>query len=68
MSQEKNVSLFLTIPKSYRDLLRKQAAEANLENPEHVVSAASLATRYLCQYLDNKAEIENRKSSKKAND
>ncbi|MFW5983298.1 MAG: hypothetical protein ACOCQ4_02265 [bacterium] len=56
MSQEKNVSLFLTIPKSYRDLLRKQAAEANLENPEHVVSAASLATRYVCEYLDNYIE------------
>lgn len=52
MSKEPKVTILLTLPKRYRDFLRKLAAGANLENPEKVVSAASLATEYLCRYLD----------------
>ena len=42
----------LSIPKRYRNFLREQAAATTLQDPEVVESASSLATKYLCEYLD----------------
>ena len=52
MTNEKNVTILLTIPKNYRDCLRKLAAEENLKNPDVVISGSQLAKEFLCRYMD----------------
>ena len=51
MSENKPVSLMLSIPKSFRDKLRKMAAEQNLKNPDQVTSASTIAREIVCEYL-----------------
>jgi hypothetical protein len=48
---KENVSIFVTIPKKHRDLLRKMAAEKNLMNPDQVTTAASLARDIIVSHL-----------------
>ena len=52
MNEKKQVALMLSIPKSYRDKLRTMAAEQNLQNPDQVTSASTIAKEILCEYLD----------------
>ena len=52
MINSKQVPIMLSIPKTYRDTLRKMAAEKNLENPNQVTSASALARKFLCEKLD----------------
>jgi hypothetical protein len=52
MKENKQVQLMLSIPKSFRDKLRTMAAEQNLENPDQVTSASTLAREIICEYLD----------------
>ncbi len=47
------VQIMLTIPRRYRDLLRTIAAEANLKNPETVVTASHLGKQIICDHLDS---------------
>jgi hypothetical protein len=47
----KQVPLMLSIPKSFRDKLRTLAAERNLENPDQVTSASTIAKEIICEYL-----------------
>ncbi len=56
MPENKPVPLMLSIPKSFRDKLRKMAAEQNLNNPDQVTSAstiarASLSLNILCFFF-----------------
>ena len=51
MSENKPVPLMLSIPKSFRDKLRKMAAEQNLKNPDQVTSASTIAREIVCEYL-----------------
>ena len=44
----------LSIPKSFRDKLRVMAAEQNLENPDQVTSASTIAKEIVCAYFDNR--------------
>ena len=53
MSENKPVPLMLSIPKSFRDKLRKMAAEQNLKNPDQVTSASTIAREIVCAYFDN---------------
>jgi len=53
MEDNKKVSLMLNIPKSFRDKLRKMAAEQNLKNPDQVTSASTIAREIVCAYFDN---------------
>ena len=48
----KNVALMISIPKGYRDMLRKIAAEKNLANPDEVISASGLVREIIIQHLD----------------
>lgn len=48
----KNVQLMLTLPKHYRDCLRKLAAEQNLRNPDQIITPAGLGKEILCAHLD----------------
>ena len=52
MSENKPVPLMLSIPKSFRDKLRMMAAEQNLENPDRVTSASTIAREIVCEYLE----------------
>jgi hypothetical protein len=45
--------IFVTLSKEHRDLLRRMAAERNLQNPSQVSSAASLAREIIAAHLDN---------------
>ena len=53
MPENKPVPLMLSIPKSFRDKLRKMAAEQNLKNPDQVTSASTIAREIVCAYFDN---------------
>ena len=56
MGKSQNVPIMLTIPKSYRDLLRTLAAEENLKNPNRVMTGSHLAKQFLCDRLDKYVE------------
>jgi hypothetical protein len=43
----------LSIPKDCRDRLRELAARQNLENPDQVTSASSIAREIICKFLDD---------------
>jgi len=51
MSKSKPVPLMLSIPKSFRDKLRRMAAEQNLKNPDLVTSASTSSREIVCEYL-----------------
>ena len=51
MQENKPVALMLSIPKAYRDQLRKMAAEQNLQNPDQVTSASTLAKEIILKHL-----------------
>ena len=51
----KQVPLMLTVPKECRDRLRQMAAERNLQNPNKVVAASTIARDLLVESL---SEIE----------
>ena len=53
MPENKPVPLMLSIPKSFRDKLRRMAAEQNLNNPDQVTSASTIAREIVCAYFDN---------------
>ena len=52
MSTEEKVSLTISISKSYRDRLRTMAAEQNLQDPDMLTSASTIAREIICEYLD----------------
>jgi hypothetical protein len=51
--KEKNVTLLITMPKRYRDLLERMAAEQTLLRPGRVLRRAGLASQIICEHLDN---------------
>jgi|COG998Drversion2_1049125.scaffolds.fasta_scaffold928466_2 hypothetical protein len=53
MPENKPVALMLSIPKVYRDKLRRLAAEKNLKDPDQVTSASTIAREIVCAYFDN---------------
>ena len=61
MSNEEKVSLTISIEKQYRDRLRMIAAEQNLNNPDKVTSASTLAKEIICEHLDKlRPEVDDR--------
>jgi hypothetical protein len=52
MPKEKGLPLMLSIPKECRDRLREIAARENLNNPDQVTSASTIAREIICGYLD----------------
>jgi hypothetical protein len=53
MKKNKPVPLMLSIPKECRDKLRTMAAKQNLENPDQVTSASTIAKEIVCNHLSN---------------
>ena len=61
MEKEKKVSITISINKQYRDRLRMIAAEQNLNNPDKVTSASTLAKKIICEHLDKlTSEVDDR--------
>ena len=56
MEESKNVPLMISLPKKYRDLLRRMAAEKNLALPDDVVTAARLGREIICKHLEELAD------------
>ena len=51
--KDENVTLLITMPKSYRDLLERMAAEQTLLKPGRSLRRAGLASQIICEHLDN---------------
>ena len=47
------VQFNLTVPQEVRDEFRSIAARQTLQNPEKLVTAATLASAILCEYIKN---------------
>jgi hypothetical protein len=54
MEDVKNVPLIISLPKPYRDLMLKIAAEQTLSNPEDRVSLSRLGREILIDHLNQK--------------
>jgi hypothetical protein len=52
MEKEKLVSVTVSLPQKYRDLLRRLSAEQNLKNPERFTGISQLAREIICERLD----------------
>ena len=53
----RQVPLMLSVPQECRDKLRRMAAESNLQNPNKVIAASTIARDLLVESL---SEIESR--------
>jgi hypothetical protein len=60
---EKVVPISIAIPKPYRDLLRKMAAEASLKNPDQIVTTSQLGREILCAFLRERLEELSKKKA-----
>ena len=62
------MSLTLSINKEYRDRLRTMAAQQNLNDPDQLTSASTLAREIICEYIDtiDRLEVENREAEDEA--
>ena len=60
MATEKIIPLTIGIPKSYRDLLRRLALEANMKNPDHTVTVSQIGREIVCEYLGKIMEEKER--------
>ena len=58
MSIEEKVSLTISITKSYKDKLRIMAAEQNLQDPDRVTSASTIAREIICEHVDKIEHLE----------
>jgi len=52
MDTERLVSVTISVPKSYRDQLRKIIAQSNLENLDEAMSLSELGRKIFGQYLE----------------
>jgi hypothetical protein len=53
MDTERLVSITISVPKSYRDQLRKIVAEINLKNPDEVTSLSRMGREIILAYLNS---------------
>ena len=52
MQKNDKAALLLTVPRDIRNKLRIMAAKENLENPDSLTSASTIAKEILCEYLE----------------
>lgn len=52
MSNDEKVSLTISIHKEYRDRLRTMAAEQNLQDPDQLTSASTIARQIICDFVN----------------
>jgi hypothetical protein len=69
MNEEKKIQINLAIPESYRNMLRRMAAERMMENPWQTITGTAIATRLLLSALDEIGEFGvNGKTKKEGTD
>jgi hypothetical protein len=56
MTAEEKVSLTISITKAIRDRLRTMAAEQNLQDPDRLTSASTIAREIIADYLEQADE------------
>jgi len=56
MEQERFVSITISLPKAFRDQMRRMAAEASLKDPDEFMSISQLGREILCDHLKNLLE------------
>jgi hypothetical protein len=56
MTTDEKVSLTISITKAIRDRLRTMAAEQNLQDPDRLTSASTIAREIIADYLEQAAE------------
>lgn len=61
MTDVKNVPFIISIPKEFRDLLRRIAAEQNMANPDNVISAAALGRQIIVEHLQAHLEEDQKR-------
>ena len=64
MIDNRTVSLTISLPKTYRDLVRKKASEWNLDHPDELITGARIARDIVMEYLDQ-WKIEQEESPEK---
>ena len=52
MQDNRTVSLTISLPKDYRDLVRRKASEWNLEHPDQLITGARIARDIVMEYVD----------------
>ena len=52
MSQNRKKALLVSLPEFHFDCLRRMVGESLLKNPRSHTSAATIAQRIICDYLD----------------
>lgn len=67
MTDNRTVSLTISLPKHFRNVLRKRASEWNLEHPDELISGAGIARDIICDLLEE-WEKNQEKSIEKRND
>ena len=50
--------LIIWIPREYHDVLSKWAAERNLKNPDHKITAETIAEQSVCEYVEKIERME----------
>lgn len=56
MVTERLVSITISIPKTYKDRLRKIVAQSNLKNLDETTNISRLGREIFCEYLKNLTE------------
>jgi hypothetical protein len=66
MNTEKKIQINLAIPESYRNFLRRMAAERMMQNPEQPITGTGVATELLLAALNEigKFNVENKKEER----
>ena len=67
MNDEKKIQINLAIPESYRNFLRRMAAERMMENPWQTTTGTAIATELLISALNEigKFDVENKKEEER---
>jgi len=65
MNTEKKIQLNLAIPESYRNLLRRMAAERVMENPAQTITGTGIATELLLSALDEIGKFNQEEGGKR---
>ena len=63
MEQGKLVSITISLPKFYRDQLKRMAAEASLNNPDEFMCISQLGREIQCEHLSNLIGRKGKKES-----
>jgi len=65
MNTEKKIQINLAIPESYRNMLRRMAAQRMMENPAQTITGTGIATELLLTALDEIGKFNQKEGGNK---